>query len=363
MGLTMKSLMVNGKKCIAVAISRPRHARGRLAATAGVLIGGMLLGGCSTAGQPGAADSPPAGTGSAAQGGSASGTLAQENGSSVITLPIQAYMLTVPQNAQWNQAVDLLVQRCMRSYGFTSYTAPSNSPADGITWLEGLYGMNYRYGRPATLADAERFGYGVSYTGQLAAPIAGRGLPGVTPAPGQQSSSGEQLSMAEDELLKGKTPGGGRVALPKGVRVPAGGCVGQGERELGNLTSNSMQTVDQINRTSATEAQVNPQVQEVWTKWSSCMAAKGYSGLTSPFNVAQSHPSWQEIGHVPSAAEVRQAVTDYNCRVSVHMVQVWEGVETQIENGLINQNALALASIKQLEQQTLRNAARVLASS
>jgi hypothetical protein len=357
----MKSPIVNGKKDVAVAVGRPRHARGRLTAMAGVLLGVILLGSCSAAGQPGAGG-PPAPVGSAAKGGSAAGALAQENGSSVITLPIQAYMLTVPQNAQWTQAMWLLVQRCMRSYGYISYTAPSNSPADGITWLEGLYGMNYRYGRPATLADAERFGYGVSYTGQLAAPIVGQGLPGVTPQPGQQPSSGAQLSTAEEELLKGVIPGGGQVALPKGVHVPVGGCAGQAQRELGNLTANSMEVVDQINRTSAAEAQVNPKVQEVWAQWSSCMAAKGYPGLASPFNVAESHPSWAEIGHIPSAAEVRQAVTDYNCRVSVHLVQVWEGVETQIEDTLINENAPALASIQQLEQLALRNAARVLAS-
>ena len=324
------------------------------AAVAGLAVAFLSVG-CSAT--PGSTTAPAGGTGATGVSNGQQRTwLTQENQSNVVTLPIQAYMLTIPQQNQLDKARLVLINRCMKQFGFQ---LPAKTPDAGVNYVTGLYGMNERYGIPATLADAKTFGYGVAYTGTLAAPIAGKGE-GAQPGQGQKSGPG--MSQAEYAVLTGRSGGaaGKAVTLANGIRIPARGCAGQATKELAGYGGNYDAPVSQIDHASATESRINPTVQKVWQSWEACMSAHGYSGL-DPLSEPTPDSGWVEIGQVPSAQEIDQAVTDYNCRAKVHLVQVWEGVEAGMQKQMINQQSFTLTTIRQEELRQISEGARVLA--
>jgi hypothetical protein len=241
---------------------------------------------------------------------------------SAIPLPLDAYSQTASQLATLTAAYNILDHRCMTAKG---YDYP---PAQFL--LLHQYPMTppnfMRYGEDTDQsADLSRDDYGYYLTG--------------TPRGSHPVLS---MSLAEKAAQFGDSD------------RKAGGCALQASQQLsangGDFTSTAA-TVGNLDGQSFTASLDDNRVKEVIASWSACMRRRGYSAEA---------PVGKQINTFAWPHDER--LVDVACKRQVDLVRVWSGVETQIQNVLISENAQALTAEKQRREITVRNASGVIAA-
>ncbi|WP_344325609.1 hypothetical protein [Kitasatospora putterlickiae] len=250
--------------------------------------------------------------------------MAQNGLAKGVALPLQSYMLGYPSRVAVQKA-QLRVQReCMARLGFDY-----NPPAPGLHPPPNFDGANMarRYGITVR-EEAEKTGY------HLAADSG--------PAPLFEPSQAESVA------LRGQ---GGNGEKPADARVPEGGCLGEGARQVGELDET---LVDQLNGESLERSRTDPAVTKVFADWSACMKTKGFT-VTDPLTATEQLPS--RGAREATAQEVLMAVADVACKSDTSLVRIWADTETRIQNEQIAQNQLALSEIRDKNDATLSRAA------
>jgi hypothetical protein len=227
-------------------------------------------------------------------------------------LPADAYAFTLPETGRIDLARELLAGQCMRrlGYAFDPEAARREIAAgneDTVTDL-GWFGNKRRYG-VTDPAIAARYGY------HLVDPDLG----GRSPAPGFGA-----LTPAMRTALTGTCTREASTALsPDGVVGEADVVAGLGSR-------------------SFRDSMHDPAVTAAFAQWSGCMSEKGYHYATpavagTDFDIDKS---------AISAAETTAAEADVACKQRTHLVDIWHGFETTVQNKQIDQDRNAFAAAR-----------------
>jgi hypothetical protein len=255
-----------------------------------------------------------------------------------MVLPLEAYEETYPESQTILQAQFDMESQCMRQYGF-SYTATVDTSATVTNY--DASNMARRYG-VSDLATAESDGYEVSQSGA--------GTP-----------SEPTLSQAENFVLTGSTvpgqaPRSGSTSPGNygGKQIPAGGCSGQAQREIGTLPANLL--ADQLDAQSLTASQGDPTVIASISKWSACMKLHGFT-VASPYNAPDLSA---QLGATPGSSLDRTiAIDDVQCKQSTNLVATWFQIETKLQDQYIDNNQLALQQQQTILNNTVKNAEEI----
>lgn len=321
-----------------------RGPAGRLRRTAplavALLAGGALLAACSSAtgGTAGSAQAPASGVTTSAGGTSAApGTLPLQ-GADGMHLPIEQYFVTASQLYELNAADQLLVSRCMASYGF-QFTYPAQPPVTGVDTDPANMARRYGVSDPQIVAQ---YGYHIA------------------PAPVPPSiNMVTSISEAEYDVFWGHTKASNTSTVTTtagGTAIPAGGCTGKARQEMtpAGIIPENGPIAEQIDDQSFATSQTDPQVVAATSKWSACMARSGYT-VATPLDAMAKF-----TGPLPaSAAEITEAKTDLACKTQTKLISIWVGVETKIQDQLIAKNQLALTQSLHDQALSLARAASI----
>jgi hypothetical protein len=251
-----------------------------------------------------------------------------------IKLPLDAY---IPGEGILGKANDLLLQDCVRRYGFSIGAAVQTKPRPGN---ERRYGI-------VDAGSAARQGYNAPPEMSAGAASQRRQLAVPNPPP--------------TEILYGRASKSPRqkVQAYGGKPVPDGGCVGAVRARLssGAPARADVKLGERLANQAHAQAEHDSRVTKVWALWSSCMAKSGYTYKT-PW-AAHDDPQWQ--GDSANLREIRTARADIACRNQTNMVGIWMAVESAYQRRLMEKNSPALAETKKLLDTLQRNVAGVMA--
>jgi hypothetical protein len=292
---------------------RTRHPVRRLSAA---VIAVVALGGCATP------------TNRAEESRTAIGPIPTILASIDLRLPVQDYLLTDAQAQRLSRARLILIQRCMRRFGF-DYAVPQSASAT-------------EYG-PRSLTDRR---YGIT-DARLAA-TSGYGLGDRDPSL-QKRPQRPKLGVDGDTVLSGQ----GQSSI-KGMPVPQGGCLGEADHALdASVPPAADPDLGQKLQFQSFEwAKRDERVQAVFRAWSACMAASRYH-YADPLAVA-ADPRFE--GPVNSK-EIAVALADIGCKVHANVVGVWFTVESAYQAQRIGQNPAAFQATKEALAARVRAAA------
>jgi len=267
-------------------------------------------------------------------------------------LPLDAYVQDNSQNNAIDQATNELIARCMRAKGFTmaqptafqqALSQADNAPP-GTTEPYGVTSMaqaaQYGYSSPVSAAIQRlKAKYHVGHYGAHAVVGAGSLL------------FGPKESPAYNVALIGYPSGNPPVGYDT-----VKGCTGQAYAALdgGPAPVDPHNLVGSLAGTAEQETESNPQVVQAMSGWSACMHRQGYTYQTPMQAAAVSWPA------SPSPLEISTAKADVACKQRTDLPGIWERVEAGYERSLINQNAAALAQVKQATAAEIRRAESVL---
>lgn len=242
-------------------------------------------------------------------------------------LPLRAFAASDQEMRTLSQASGLLAQDCMHGLGFPDWTMQPYTPtkqADTPT----QFGL---------LDDAQAAQYGFHSAESL------KGKP----------TNGPKLDPAVFTAESGLVSMGSQKQA--GGNIPEGGCLGEADRKLnaglkvgknsvyGDLSGQSLQ------RTSA-----DTRVVAATQAWSDCMKQKGYV-YTSPQSLATE--SW---GNTVTQREIDTARADVTCTKQTNLSGIALGVESAIQQQLIEQNREALKAERAAIEARIAKAAQVL---
>ncbi|WP_051826457.1 hypothetical protein [Kitasatospora aureofaciens] len=258
------------------------------------------------------------------------------NGVKGLHLPIEAYMLTASQAADYNWVRQAATGSCMRRFG-QDYPVPPQPSTEGSQ----MYGLlERRYG----IADAQSariFGYHQPHSN------AG---PGGTAAT-QPVTLGQLSDSARTVLTGGDPKTGARVTEYAGKELPEHGCLAELERLMpsaaggpGGPASGGEGLVTEIKAQTFTDSQTDAPVTSAIAAWSTCMKSHGYD-IHDPLSATAHMDSLSDPA--PDAKEIAQAQTDVACKSDTNLIGIWFAAESDRQNALINRHADDLSKIKQ----------------
>lgn len=267
----------------------------------------------------------------------------------VLHNPLQAYRLTVTELTTVGQARSILISRCMARLGFD---VPVESFEERL--------RQNRYGELAALGRL----YGI--TDRETAAARGYGTP---PEP-RTVKPPRTASQAELVALKGRTaPGTSPDPDTDGATtgIPAGGCVGEAEREfekdpdISNYGLGHTLWIEAMNRLQGSSG-----YRQIIGDWSRCLAELGYA-VTSPLNDEGDIKRLSATGSAQgkaSPAEIKLALADIDCKDEVDLVGRLDRAGSAIADALIEQHQEALKEDRErLDRQIHRATALVKESS
>lgn len=253
-----------------------------------------------------------------------------------ITLPLDAYQMSLDDTVRVDRAVYVLVTRCMGSFGF-DYDEPFNERStSGPTTVNAR-----RYG---LLDEAHAAAYGYK--------------PGPAGPSEKDQAEATGTLLQESPEARNILGGKGGPSSYRGRKVPPGGCFGEARRQVAKGGPPfDPQLPEKMATDSFMRMENDSRVQAAYRRWSKCMAREGFDYPSS--RAANNDERWSTPK--PTAAEIAVAVADVRCKKRVNLVGVRMAVETAYQRQLIEQNAEALHMVETGNQRTLRNAADVLA--
>jgi hypothetical protein len=241
-----------------------------------------------------------------------------------LQLPINAYALTDTQSADAQYIGQRMIHVCMARFGF-NYPSPGETGPGAAQLAEALQIGGSRLWGVSDPVAAREYGYTLPSTGP------------VTPPPNKKNL----LPSAELAVLNGPTS----ASSQDGQQIPVGGCIGQTQREqaAAGISYQGSALVAEIAAKSFVKTLSDPRTLAVFAKWSACMRSSGYNYSTPLKAVAD--PRWN-LNAPPTQAEIQTAETDVACKFKTNLLGVTFAVQSDYENGLIEQNAQALAQVK-----------------
>lgn len=256
-----------------------------------------------------------------------------------LVLPIEAYRMNAEQRKLLARARAILVDQCMRPFGFRRALQASDGNSN-------LTPMTRRYGVTDPAIAAE-WGYHLA-PGQGTVDRKEKG-PIVSPA--------ELLVWAGSESGQ-PLPQGQAPPTYNGLQVPAGGCAGEASRKLALDERDGLgeSLTTSIDFDGFTQAKSDPRVVDVFAKWSTCMRPKGYN-YRDPLAAAGAADMTSQS---PSATEIQTALADVICKSENNVVGVWFAVESAYQSVMIQQSIQELDVIKAKINEVLQNAAAVV---
>lgn len=251
-----------------------------------------------------------------------------------VSLPIYAYAVSDAQLSEIVNAQKVLVQRCMRSYGFASYTVKAGAYHPTPDRRYGIIDPAY----------AERYGYSW--------PTSFRTLVAHEPAAPPPALTG-----AEAAVLNGPAAAKGQAADEyDGKAVPSGGCLGQSERTIAPQGDfGAVPAAATIKQDSFDLLSHDSRAVAATSAWAACMRGRGYRYAT-PFAAAAVYDPMS----APTAASIALAEADVACKGSSRLVSVWQGVEAAYEIQHMDAGRAQLSAQKAAFDRQLAVAAAIL---
>ncbi|MFF1833629.1 hypothetical protein ACFVXE_05405 [Streptomyces sp. NPDC058231] len=250
------------------------------------------------------------------------GKVEKKSDTDTLTLPIDAYDVSMSQIVKTQLAQNALVVDCLSRYGLTveypKATVNTGSP------------HARRYGPPESLEAARKYGFHMA-----------QGDP--------RAASGTKMVRHPADVLDVmdgmKRDGSGTLVTSfRGQAVPKGGCVGEAQRKLSagepkGTRSGHADMAAAIKARSFEVAKNDPRVIKAEQKWATCMSGKGFTHYKESF-AAAGDTRW----NTPKAtsAEITVAVASWNCGKEANVVGTWVAVETAYQNDQIDKNAETL---------------------
>lgn len=250
--------------------------------------------------------------------------------------------------AKVNNALEVLIQRCMATKGFT-YHPPSMSPVK-----PGYPGLGYPglAGVPqATIGLAERRidGYGFQSGGAGTGMGSGVHKHAVGPPP-----------KGYIHALGGASTDRVHFAMLDGMRgsISSGGCEGEAKRRLyGSVVNWFLATSghDELTAILLSAVSTDPAFAAVVGRWSSCMASRGYA-YSSPEDLWNSLATQLDRKHTPALRnlEIRVALADYKCAKSVALLSTVHALQARHARYFPKAYAGDLAKMTRLDARALR---------
>jgi hypothetical protein len=260
--------------------------------------------------------------------------------SASLVYPVDAYLLTHDQSIEFDQATNLLEDRCMAQFGF-DYTAPPPNILPGAV----------------TDSNAPRR-YGVSDAAQVAR--LGYHPPASALVPKKPDISAAGLMLLTGNAATDASPSATAPSRYADRPFPTGGCIGQARAQLTAKggSANADPVAEQINDQSLALSEREPQVLAVVAQWSQCMARHGYHYAT-PYD-ASNDQQWNTPE--PSAKELQTAGADVACKTQTNLVGTWYAVEAALQRQMIAANHEHLNQVRAGITAQLAAAGRILAA-
>ncbi|MFE3182761.1 hypothetical protein ACFXKR_18095 [Streptomyces violascens] len=233
-------------------------------------------------------------------------------------LPIEAYTPTKPQALLISKSRDQLMKECMTAAGFPQWT-----PAPDLPTVGGKTLTDWRYGIHDTAQAATR-GYHPDAEAQKAYDKA-------------MMAGAVDKSHADKEQVR-------RCVQAADAQVPA---------------PQSSEVVEAITGASYQDAAKDPKVIAVFTQWSSCMKAKGYS-YKEPLDTVDD-PRFHNPREV-SSLEIATATADLECRSHYPVARTWFDAESALQTKAIKAHQKELNAVKAENASTVSKATAVAAA-
>ncbi|MFJ8041644.1 hypothetical protein ACIRBX_14215 [Kitasatospora sp. NPDC096147] len=250
-----------------------------------------------------------------------------------LRLPVTAYTPTADERLRSRQAVQRVLQDCMKDFGLSFPSHDLRAPSGPVSATQMRYGVT-------SLAQAELTGY------HFGAANPGWTATGPAPDPPDNTDPGYQL------VLKGNGAPGtdGTPADHLGKPVPPGGCMGAMSRKLaaGATFRGEAALVKQISAEGFDRSLKDRAVVAAFAKWSACMADRGHHYAT-PMD-ALNDPAFAEAEPAPNERETAKA--DVACKAEHNVVGIWFAAEATFQRARIAEHQEELRTIrKQMDQQ------------
>lgn len=271
---------------------------------------------------------------------------------STLHLPIEAYLPSDQQRRAYATALSILVDDCMAAYGFGPGLKPSNFSSDDA--LVSSLTMR-RYGSN-DVDRARAYGYHTQLQPEFVA-VERRSRARARQAQLLFSRSPAE-TRARGLVELGVDASDDPVHSFQGKPIPVGGCTGGANRRLSGSSAGidrRDEVASGIQLDSWYRAMDDARVQQVFGKWSTCMARAGFR-YYSPIDA--NNDDWGTPR--PTAREIATAVTDAGCSRTENVIGVWHGVEAEIEDSMIEKNAEHLTQVRDHLQAMLSNADKTL---
>lgn len=313
----------------------PRPVPTALTVSAAVLT--LLLTGCSQSGGGDSGEEPPIG---------AVPVLLE---SKTLAFPLASYEPDAQQSGMLAEAQDVLIDQCMRRYGFLYELRRSAGSA--ATGDEGR-----RYGL-SDAAEAAQHGYANPEIGRVQKP------PQKPMGPNEKLVLGGlevdpslPVPMNQEEAEKSDVA----ATVVGGQKVPAGGCRRESFLKLYAPSKDSVDVmVSQNFRFDGyARSQEDSRVRKVIKSWSACMGKAGYT-VDSPMGP----PPGIGDSNFSSPQAIAIAKQDVQCKKETNLVGVWYTVETAYQKRLVEQNAETLDRAKKQLDERIKLAASLIAAS
>ncbi|MDX8049351.1 hypothetical protein SK571_08160 [Lentzea sp. BCCO 10_0798] len=247
-----------------------------------------------------------------------------------VTFPLDGYLISPESRAAVRKSQDLLVQKCLRRFGF-EMELPEREPEQVRSRVIGVVDdaevSKHGYSDPETLASVRR----------------------------AEELRKQQKPWSQDmvAVLNGKGA--------KNEGVPSGGCMGESQRALGISVKSQEKAGDEnfvigLSRDSTTFAEADSRLKDAWGKWSACMKQAGYD-YADPWG-----PNNEKKfgGDDASPEEIATARADVACRKKHDVNAIWVAVRTAYQNRLIVDNAEVLKKHQTRVDEQVRKAKEIL---
>jgi len=232
-----------------------------------------------------------------------------------LRLPVQDYLPTDAQTAEFAHARLALIQQCMKRFGIDYVVEEIPSTGYGPRSL-----TDRRYG----VTDAElvlRDGFGL-----------GDRDPSRLPRPAKPD-----IGPDGESALFGKGP-----SIVRGIQIPTGGCVGEADRTLDRAIPSGAdpQLGNKLQFQSFDSSKQDSRVRAGFSAWSSCMAEIGYPS-PNPL-AAAADPRF--TGRQVATEQIDAAEADIRCKAKTNLIGIWFTVESAYQKREIERNTEAFAS-------------------
>ena len=256
-----------------------------------------------------------------------------------ITLPLDAYELSLRDSATVDRAEYQQTMACMEQFGFAFDVTPWDGWTAGIP--EGDLDASPSHYRLFGLLDdasAAQYGYHVPET----QPPAGKAL------------SGPENSRDYANVLGAKFGGG----TYRGQHIPEGGCIGQARQSIaGGGPAFDSSLPEQLTSEAWNRSEGDSRVISAYADWRACMNDAGFDYRTP----ADANNDTRWSGEEATPAEIAVASADVVCKQQTNLVGIRMAVDSAYQRVVIRAHAKELKALKLGQQRQLDNAASLLA--